>query len=161
MNHISKSPLFLHSQETSGKQGLVSELMSELSCNRPGPMCFGLLSNRAVFGILLKETVDSFLVALPATMSYSEDEVVAEPYVEEPVFRLLKGGLLLVSKIPTRVMPTYCKYLSSNSQRLPDLLYGETLLEVESLASRPQEVLDEDDAPEPWTHYNYNKTTRH
>ena len=101
-----------------------TSLLSDIYVDVPNIKCFYVNNGSAFIGILLLETIDSFLVSLPARLLIDEDgRTKAEPMSSETISRVFKTGLIRITEVLPRSRNSYYKYLLEYGKTyLPDYL---------------------------------------
>lgn len=103
-------------------------------------------SNSTIFGVLLRETEDSFLVALPASIKLEEDNSqVMVPIIPSnvSVARFLKSNIFIVANLIGPSLEAYKSYLEVVAPELyPDLI-EELGLDVKGDSEEEDEFLEE------------------
>jgi len=97
---------------------------------------FYIVDGKVIFGILLLETQDSFLVGAPSRMIRKDanSEVEIESMYENLVIRILKSSVAIVTVVPHKFKFLLLDYLSENGSRiLPDYMTEERLLHIRTI----------------------------
>lgn len=86
----------------------------------PGPRIFVQNTDPSIniFGLLLEENDDSFLVGLPARIKETTEGLVVEPFVPVPYFRLMKSGILHVMYTFGVFDEKYMEYLMTKGREI-------------------------------------------
>lgn len=151
--------------------GLV--LAEPLAEDDVGDRCFSLLGGRVIFGIVLGELVDSFLVALASTLVNNGKEVEGKLITATPVIRLFKSGVAFVSTPELEHRYLYYRHISGLTERMPGFFNPERVAKMKAVASAwsGQEELNRLNSPSDSTSgaamansgqlFPYTSTTRH
>lgn len=142
--------------------------------------CLALSNGRVVFGMVLHELSDSYLVAMPAILVNDDGVIRGKSMVSEPLIRIFKSNMLFYSSCSEKHLPAYHLYLYERVKLLQGLVRQEALKEIEASAkeyliasSMAQDVAtaDSDDSDEEEDSQEqglrstigmyYNRTTRH
>lgn len=115
-----------------------------------GPRIFILNDNDKfnMFGVLLEESDDSFLVGLPAKMTSEDGEVKVEPFMPVPYSRFMKSAILSVSYTFGIFHELYMNYVETKGAELypeiADYIEEDAELETESAESTIITPIDAD-----------------
>jgi hypothetical protein len=115
------------------------ELMGE-DLNRPRIVILNTIAGSSLMCMILEESEDSFLVALPAKLLRNEDKQTMEidPYLPVPYARFIKSGILFVTPVFGTFEFLYLKYLLAQGiDEYPD---GFSEEDIEILLARMEEV---------------------
>ena len=75
-------------------------------------------SKTNVFGVLIEEYDDSFLVGLPARIIRDGDDWVIDPFASVPYFRMMKSAIMGLSYMIQPYEDLYRKYLDTKGSEL-------------------------------------------
>lgn len=84
-----------------------------------GDRCFSLLGGRVVFGILLAELPDSFLVALASSLVSDGNTVEGKLLTASPVIRLFKNGVAFMSTPEPEHRYYYYRHINQLRDKMP------------------------------------------
>jgi hypothetical protein len=99
-------------------EAIISETCGEVT-DEIGERCYSLVSGRAVFGIQLTETDHSYVVALPALLAGSDEDVKGVPYCKQDIVELPRTAVILKSLVDQEFRYFYYKYLLNNTDKVP------------------------------------------
>lgn len=137
--------------------------------------CFSLSSGRVIFGMLLRELDDSYIVGMPTVLVGDKDGVRGKSLVSEPTIRLFKSTLAFTCTVSTEYKSVYYRHVLDVYQAKGGALTDAQVAEMRAvLHAQPikgkalVELLTSQDGDDDLAHYSgprdfapYNKKTRH
>lgn len=143
-----------------------------LASDDVGDRCFSLLGGRVIFGLLVGEVHDSFLVALASTLISNDGRIEGKLLTASPVIRLFKNGVAFMSTPELEHRYLYYRHITQLTGSLPEFFNSERMAKIESLvaAGSPEEQLNRSTSPSdsatgedanPGLFSPYYSTTRH
>lgn len=140
----------------------------------PKMRTFYLVDGKVLFGVLLLETHDSFLVGAAVRLVRKDNysEVEAEPMYDSMVIRIMKSSTAMVTLVSRKFLFVYLDYLyTEGSKILPEYITEERLDSIKSTmdviteASLPASVTEPNFSgnviPPQLTHYPAEKVMLH
>ena len=122
----------------------------------PNSMCFYSPDNSVFVGLLIEETVDSFLVGAAAKLRMTKDRVVtAEEISVQPMIRVMKSSISYLVVPTDLTIYHYFAFLEEYGyNKLPDYFTKERKAFIESVRSdtnykSPMDLSPHETAPEP------------
>jgi hypothetical protein len=137
-----------------------------------GDRCFSLLGGRVIFGLLIGEIEDSFLVALASSLVSTDGIIDGKLLTTSPVIRLFKNGVAFMSIPESEHRVLYYKHILRLTEYLPEFFTPERFAKIEETiaiesvvenVNQPLSSPDSDKEESPTNEYSllYDKTTRH
>lgn len=96
-----------------------------------GDRCFSLLGGKVIFGILLAELPDSFLVALASSLVSDGKEISGKLLTASPVMRLFKYGIAFMTTPELEHKFYYYRHISQLAWKMPGFFNPERMAEIE------------------------------
>lgn len=137
-----------------------------------GDRCFSLLGGRVIFGLLLGEFHDSFLVALASSLVSDGRDIEGKLMTASPVIRLFKNGVAFMSVPEPEHRYYYYRHISRLTGMMPGFFNAERTAKIEKTISdwnermklnrfnSPSDSAQEEEGS-PVLFAPYDSTTRH
>lgn len=97
--------------------------------------CFSLSSGRVIFGMLLRELEDSYIVGMPTVLVGDKDGVRGKSVVTEPTIRLFKSTIAFTCTVSDEYKSIYYRHILDKHEAKGGAL-------TDAQAAEMQEVLD-------------------
>lgn len=137
--------------------------------------CFSLSSGRVIFGMLLRELEDSYIVGMPTVLVGDKDGVRGKSVVSEPTIRLFKSTLAFLCTVSDEYKSVYYRHVLDKHEAKGGALTDAQAAEMQAVLDRQPakgkalvELLTSQDGDDDTAHYDcakdyapYNKKTRH
>lgn len=137
--------------------------------------CFSLSSGRVIFGMLLRELEDSYIVGMPTVLVGDKDGVRGKSVVSEPTIRLFKSTLAFTCTVSDEYKSVYYKHVLDTYGAKGGALTDTQAAEMQGVLNKQTvkgkalvELLTSQEGDDDSAHYDcakdyapYNKKTRH
>lgn len=139
--------------------------------------CFSLSSGRVIFGMLLRELEDSYIVGMPTVLVGDKDGVRGKSVVSEPTIRLFKSTLAFTCTVSDEYKSVYYRHVLDKHEAkggaLTDAQAAEMQVVLDKQTVKGKALVElltsqEGDDDNDTRHYDcnkdyapYNKKTRH